>query len=231
MTATTAQDFWLATLGDAGRFNRWVFDSIAPCLSGDILEVGCGTGTFTALMALAGHRVTAVDINPSYVEKAKTRLAAQDRVTVLAGDATQMSWSSRFDTVVLLDVLEHIEDDVGFLRRLAACLAPGGRLVVKVPAGEWLYSPLDSAIGHFRRYSKKSLRRAFEDAGLARGDERHFNAAGVPGWWLNGRVLKRITPPQEQIRVFEAIVPLLRVVETVARPFGLSIIAHAVRPA
>jgi len=231
MTATTAQDFWLATLGDAGRFNRWVFDSIAPCLSGDILEVGCGTGTFTALMALAGHRVTAVDINPSYVEKAKTRLAAQDRVTVLAGDATQMSWSTRFDTVVLLDVLEHIEDDVGFLRRLAACLAPGGRLVVKVPAGEWLYSPLDSAIGHFRRYSKKSLRRAFEDAGLARGDERHFNAAGVPGWWLNGRVLKRITPPQEQIRVFEAIVPLLRVVETVARPFGLSIIAHAVRPA
>jgi SAM-dependent methyltransferase len=231
MTATTAQDFWLATLGDAGRFNRWVFDSIAPCLSGDILEVGCGTGTFTALMALAGHRVTAVDINPSYVEKAKTRLAAQDRVTVLAGDATQMSWSTRFDTVVLLDVLEHIEDDVGFLRRLAACLAPGGRLVVKVPAGEWLYSPLDSAIGHFRRYSKKSLRRVFEDAGLARGDERHFNAAGVPGWWLNGRVLKRITPPQEQIRVFEAIVPLLRVVETVARPFGLSIIAHAVRPA
>jgi SAM-dependent methyltransferase len=231
MTATTAQDFWLATLGDAGRFNRWVFESIAPCLSGDILEVGCGTGTFTALMALAGHRVTAVDINPSYVEKAKTRLAAQDRVTVLAGDATQMSWSTRFDTVVLLDVLEHIEDDVGFLRRLAACLAPGGRLVVKVPAGEWLYSPLDSAIGHFRRYSKKSLRRVFEDAGLARGDERHFNAAGVPGWWLNGRVLKRITPPQEQIRVFEAIVPLLRVVETVARPFGLSIIAHAVRPA
>ena len=97
MTAPLAQDFWLATLGDAGRFNRWVFDSIAPCLSGDILEVGCGTGTFTALMASAGHRVTAVDINPSYVEQAKVRLATQDRVTVLAGDATGMSWDRRFD--------------------------------------------------------------------------------------------------------------------------------------
>ena len=108
MTTTPAQDFWLATLGDAGRFNRWVFDSIAPCLFGNILEVGCGTGTFTALMASAGHRVTAVDINPSYVATAKARLATQDRVAVLAGDATSMSWDTRFDTVVLLDVLEHI---------------------------------------------------------------------------------------------------------------------------
>lgn len=231
MTTPAAQDFWLATLGDAGRFNRWVFDSIAPCLSGNILEVGCGTGTFTALMASAGHRVTAVDINPSYVATAKARLATQDRVAVLAGDATSMSWDTRFDTVVLLDVLEHIEDDLGFLRRLAGCLAPGGRLVLKVPAGEWLYSPLDTAIGHFRRYSKKSLRRAFAEAGLRRGGERYFNAAGVPGWWLNGRVLKRTTPPQEQIRAFEAIVPLLRAVEAVARPFGLSIIADAARPA
>lgn len=231
MTTPAAQDFWLATLGDAGRFNRWVFDSIAPCLFGNILEVGCGTGTFTALIASAGHRVTAVDINPSYVATAKARLATQDRVAVLAGDATSMSWDTRFDTVVLLDVLEHIEDDLGFLRRLAGCLAPGGRLVLKVPAGEWLYSPLDTAIGHFRRYSKKSLRRAFAEAGLRRGGERYFNAAGVPGWWLNGRVLKRTTPPQEQIRAFEAIVPLLRAVEAVARPFGLSIIADAARPA
>jgi SAM-dependent methyltransferase len=230
MTTSAAQDFWLATLGDAGRFNRWVFDSIAPCLSGNILEVGCGTGTFTALMALAGHRVTAVDINPSYVEKAKARLATLNGVSIVAGDATRMSWPTRFDTVVLLDVLEHIEDDGEFLRRLAACLAPGGRLVVKVPAGEWLFSPLDAAIGHHRRYSKKTLCRAFAEAGLVPGDERYFNAAGVPGWWLNGRVLKRITPPQEHIRIFEAIVPLLRAAEAVARPFGLSIIAHAVRP-
>ena len=230
MTTSAAQDFWLATLGDAGRFNRWVFDSIAPWLAGDILEVGCGTGTFTALMALAGHRVTAVDINPGYVEQAKARLASQNRVSIVAGDATKMSWPTDFNTVVLLDVLEHIADDVEFLRRLAACLAPGGRLVVKVPAGEWLYSPLDTAIGHHRRYSKKTLRLAFAEAGLVPGDERYFNAAGVPGWWLNGRVLKRITPPQEQIRIFEAIVPLLRAVEAVARPFGLSIVAHAARP-
>ena len=230
MTTSAAQDFWLASLDDAGRFNRWVFDRIAPCLSGDILEVGCGTGTFTALMALAGHRVTAVDINPGYVEKAKARLATQSGVSIVAGDAAKMTWAARFDTIVLLDVLEHIEDDVGCLRQLAACLAPGGRVVVKVPAGAWLYSPLDAAIGHYRRYSKKTLRRVFAEASLVPGDERYFNAAGVPGWWLNGRVLKRITPPQEQIRIFETIVPLLRAVEAVARPFGLSIIANAVRP-
>jgi 2-polyprenyl-3-methyl-5-hydroxy-6-metoxy-1,4-benzoquinol methylase len=225
----TAQDFWLAKLGDADRFSRWVFDAIAPSLTGNVLEVGCGVGTFTALIAAAGHDVTAIDINPSYVATARSRLSAQSRVTVVEGDATRMSWAASFDTVVLLDVLEHIEDDVGFLRRLRACLKPGGRLVAKVPAGQWLYSPMDAAIGHFRRYSKKSLRRVLAAADLAAIEQRYFNAAGILGWWLNGRVLKRTTPPQEQIALFEAAVPILRTIESVARPIGLSIIATGER--
>ena len=222
-----AQDFWLANLGEAGQFNRWVFDSIAPYLSGNVLEVGCGTGTFTALMLAAGHNVTAVDINPSYVDRAKSRFSGHTGATIVQGDATRMIWTTAFDTVVLLDVLEHIEDDVEFLKRLGRCLRPGGRLLVKVPAGEWLYSPMDAAIGHFRRYTKRNLRRAFAAAGFDVCHQRYFNAAGVLGWWLNGRVLERTTPPQEQIGLFERIVPVLRAMERLARPVGLSIIASA----
>lgn len=225
----TAQDFWLSNLGEADQFNRWVFDSIAPDLSGNILEIGCGTGTFTGLMLAAGHKVTAVDINPSYVERARSRLSGASGATIVQGDATRMSWTTAFDTVVLLDVLEHIEDDVGFLRRLGACLRPGGRLLVKVPAGEWLYSPMDVTVGHFRRYTKQRLRRAFEVADFDVRHQRYFNAAGILGWWLNGHVLKRTTPPREQIGLFERLVPVLRALEGLARPVGLSIIASATR--
>lgn len=226
--AHAAQDFWLSNLGEAGRFNRWVFDRIAPYLSGHILEVGCGTGTFTGLMLAAGHRVTAVDINPAYVEHAKSRFSRQSGAVILHGDATRMTWADSFDTVVLLDVLEHIEDDVAFLKQLGACLRPSGRLVVKVPAGEWLYSPMDMAIGHFRRYTKHKLRRALESAGFCVRRQDHFNAVGILGWWLNGRVLKRTMPPQEQIGFFEKIVPLLRMMERLPAP-GLSIITNATR--
>lgn len=221
----TAQDFWLSQLGEARHFNRWVFDSIAPHLTGHILEIGCGTGTFTDLMLAAGHEVTAVDINPAYAAFARSRFSHRSGATVMEGDATKMTWTSPFGTVVALDVLEHIEDDVGFLKRLGACLNPGGRLVVKVPAGEWLYSPMDAAIGHFRRYTKKTLRRAFEAADFDIVHQRYFNAAGIFGWWLNGRVLKRSTPPQEQIGLFEAVVPALRALESLGAPVGLSLIA------
>jgi SAM-dependent methyltransferase len=226
----TEQDFWLGQLGKANRFNNWVFERIKPALKGDVLEVGCGTGTFTRLIAACGHKVTGVELNAAYVEEARARVLGNPDVTILQGDATAMAWDHPFDTVVLLDVLEHIAEDEAFLKRLGAALRPGGNIILKVPAGEWLFGPMDSAIGHFRRYSRKTLRDVLERAAFAQVQQEYFNAAGVPGWWLNGRVLKRTTPPQEQLALFEFLVPVLKQIEAVARPIGLSIIATATKP-
>jgi SAM-dependent methyltransferase len=231
MDGGKAQDFWLAHLGEANRFNRWVLSRFERHLGEDVLEVGCGLGNFTVLMAARGHRVTGIDIDPAYVETARKRLAKFGGVYVACGDATAADWSERFDTVVALDVVEHIEVDCAFLARLARMLKPGGKLVVKVPAAPSLMSTLDRVVGHHRRYDKRSLNETFRAAGLAPLSLSHFNVAGTLGWWLNGKVLKRATPPGEQVKAFETLVPLFRAAESIVPPpFGLSLIGVAANP-
>lgn len=223
-----AQDFWLANLGEADRFNRWVLSRFERHLGRDVLEVGCGSGNFTVLMAARGHRVTGIDIEPAYVEAAQRRLAPFPDARVSCGDATAADWSERFDTVVALDVIEHIEGDREFLARLAGVLKPGGKLVVKVPAAPSLMSTLDRVVGHYRRYDRRSLADTLGAAGLAPVSLAHFNVPGIFGWWLNGKVLKRTTPPDEQVKAFERLVPLFRAAESVVPvPFGLSLIGVA----
>ena len=128
------QAFWLDALKGATHFNRWIFDSIAPHLGKSVLEIGCGIGNFTSLLAVPGRKVTAVDLEPEFVETAKAAMPPQSSVEFHAGDATTMEWENQFDTILMLDVLEHIEDDLGFLRKLSGSLNEGGRIILKVPA-------------------------------------------------------------------------------------------------
>ncbi len=225
-TDSAAQDFWLDRLGGAHRFNAWVFSRFRRYLGQHVLEVGCGSGNFTTLIAADGRQVTACDLHAPYVDIARARLAAYPQARVLCADATRADFGGNYDTVVLLDVLEHIEDDVGFLTRLRATLRPGGRIVLKVPAYRWLYCDMDRAIGHYRRYDRASLRAALRAGGFEVVEQRYFNVFAVLGWFLNGKLLGRTTPPAEQLAAFERLVPLFRVFEAVTRvPFGISLIA------
>jgi SAM-dependent methyltransferase len=229
----TAQDFWLGNLGQSQNFNAWIADLIAPAVRGDVLEIGCGTGNFTGLLARHATSVTAADLNPEYVDAARRRWKYDDRLTFYCCDATKTDWGSEFDTVVLLDVLEHVQDDMEFLRTLRNALRPQGALIVKVPWGEGLYGTLDQAIGHYRRYTKGSLRGAFLSADFPDPHFFFFNLLGTFGWWLNGRLLHRATPPAAQVGLIEKLVPLLRRVEGLTPlPFGLSLIAvsHLLKP-
>ena len=223
-----AQGFWLEELGKARSFNFWVADLIAPSIRGDVLEIGCGTGNFTGLIARHASSVVAVDLDAEYITTARQRWKDDRRVSFRCCDATTEGWKSEFDTIVLLDVLEHVQDDVDFLRSLRRALRPAGTLVVKVPSGDWLYGTMDRAIGHYRRYSKKTLRSALTNAGWRDSRSFYFNRLGVLGWWLNGRVLKRVTPPATQVMTIEMLVPILRQAERlVPLPFGLSLIQLA----
>jgi len=221
------QDFWLDQLGSAPLFNAWVYSRIHPYLGEQIAEIGCGTGTFTTLIAAQGYTVTGFDIHAPYVEVATQRLRKFPSCNAICADVTAMPWGdASFDTIVMLDVLEHIENDVSLLRKLRDGLASDGRLILKVPAGRWLYSTMDKAIGHFRRYSRRSLADTLNRAGFSVMAMRPFNAAAIPGWWLNGRVLKRVTPPANQVVLFERLVPMVRTVEHALRmPIGISLIA------
>jgi SAM-dependent methyltransferase len=227
----SAQSEWLEQLEEAGNFTRWVGDAIAPHLRGRALEIGCGTGTYTEILAHSCPEVLAVEIEPSFAEASRRRFAGSGRVRVIEADARALPDLGRFDTILMLDVLEHIEDDVGMLRDLGRRLSPGGRLVLKVPALPALYGALDKAIGHWRRYSRRSLAEAAGRAGLTLAECRAFNLAAAPGWWLNGRILGRTHPPAQQLRLYDRLVPLFRAVDRVSGPpLGASLIAAAVRP-
>ena len=226
-----AQTYWFGHLGEADAYNDWIFDELVPHLGPRVLEVGCGNGNFSRRIALQAKALLAVDIEPAFIEQTRQRTADLANVTVEEADVTTMKWPSKFDTAVMLDVLEHIEDDVAMLRSLARALEPDGRLVVKVPAIASIYNNLDRAVGHYRRYSRKHLNEVVAASGFEVQQMWGFNLLGVAGWWLNGSVLRRSVPPSHHISHFNTLVPVLRKLEAALRPsIGASLFVVA-RPA
>ena len=234
-TDTVIQDFWLHNLLQADAFAEWVVDEISPWLGQRVLEVGCGIGTYTVKFAAKSQEVTAIDMERTFAEETARRVASLSNVQIIAGDVTNTSDPllncEGFDSAVLLDVLEHIELDVDLLTRLRSKLKVGGHLIVKVPAIPSLYSPMDAAIGHWRRYDKKGFVSTIRRAGFEQVDVWSFNALAILGWWWNGRIVKRTAPPAEQIALFNVLTPLIRRVDKLARLItGSSLIAIARRP-
>jgi SAM-dependent methyltransferase len=129
------------------------------------------------------------------------------------------------DTVVALNVIEHIADDVGALQSIASMLRGDGRAVILVPALPALFGSLDLALGHHRRYTRTSLRVQMQKAGFRVERTFYFNLTGILGWWLNGRVRRVPRIPLDQLRHFDRLVPLLRTEDLVPLPLGQSLIA------
>ena len=148
-----------------------------------------------------------------------------DSLTLPYEEAPARFKAHRLDTVIALNVVEHIEDDAGALRTMAGLLVPGGRAVILVPALQGILGSLDEELGHFRRYSRASLAAVFSAAGLRLERMFWYNRIGVFGWWLNGcvRRLKRI--PIGQLRAFDRMVPILRYERFLPLPFGQSLVA------
>ena len=218
------QSLWLKNLQSADHYNDWIFEQFCDWLSGTVLEFGCGTGNFTTRIASRVDRVVAVDIEPEYVRLAQQNNTRVTNVEFHCLDVCTHPFSEKFDGIVLLDVLEHIEDDGGVLRQLAALLHPGGRMVIKVPAMPQLYNAMDRAIGHHRRYDRQSLTRVVRQAGLQPQTLWYCNTLGVLGWWWNGAVRQKTCAGEGQVGLFNRLVPVLRACERLLPPgFGLSL--------
>jgi SAM-dependent methyltransferase len=151
----------LEVMADAVNYNRFLTDVVlSEAQDGDlILDFGAGIGTFSARIARHGYRVECVEPDPN-----QASVIAQSGLTVHLG--LNEIHDESVDYVYLLNVLEHVEDHVGVLRAIAGKLKPGGRILIYVPAFEWLFSSMDRKVGHFRRYTRTSLANAAEDAGF-----------------------------------------------------------------
>jgi SAM-dependent methyltransferase len=217
----------LERMAAAGRYNRWMFDRIRPWVGRRVLEVGAGLGNLSAFLT-DRERLVLTDTDDGYVAQLRARFAGRPNVRVvrLALPAvTAELQRERFDTVVCLNVLEHISDDTGSLGAMRALLVPGGRAVLLVPALPALYGALDEALGHCRRYTPRDLGDKLARAGFAVRHMEYFNAAGIPGWWFTGRVLKRRLIPRRALACYDALVPVFRLETLLPWRLGQSLIA------
>jgi SAM-dependent methyltransferase len=141
-----------------------------------ILDAGCGSGR--NMIELARHgAVTGIELSDTSVELARQR----DSGEVIDGSVLEMPFADdSFDLAVSLDVIEHLEDDLGALRELRRTVAPGGSLLVTVPAYQWLWSGHDEINHHHRRYTRRSLRRVAEQAGWNQARTTYFNSLLLP---------------------------------------------------
>jgi glycosyltransferase involved in cell wall biosynthesis len=223
----------LLRLARADRYNRWMFRELAPFLGRRVLEIGSGIGTLTRFL-VGRDLVVASDVNPRYLRMLANTFERHTRVRVQLLDLADFDPGDlapyQLDTIVCLNVLEHIEDDRRTLRRLYESLAPGGRLVLLVPAHRRLYGAIDEAIHHWRRYERADLVERLGEAGFRVEHLAFFNRLGVVGWYLNSVLLRRTRVPGVQIRFQNLLVPLLRCESALRLPFGLSLIAVGTKP-
>lgn len=214
----------------APHYNAWLGRRLRQECGLRVLEVGAGIGTITSQLEQGRELLVALELEQFYVERLRNRFRDKPHVRPMLSDVTltdrELLRAERFDTVVLSNVLEHISDDAASVRTFAEILAPGGRFLVLVPALPELYGSMDEAVGHHRRYTAASLREVLEKNGFTVEKLEWLNLLGIPGWFVNGRLLRRRAVPPLQLRLFDQIAPLLgRLEDTVELPLGMSLLA------
>jgi 2-polyprenyl-3-methyl-5-hydroxy-6-metoxy-1,4-benzoquinol methylase len=225
----------LRRMATLAPYNRWLHQRFEHFLGNRILEVGSGVGNQTRFFVDERERVIASDIEPHYLRELTSRFSDKRHVRIasysfpLSPDDRGDLNGERIDTIVCMNVLEHIDDHASTLKDFASVLPPGGHLVLLVPALKALYGTLDQNLHHFRRYSSDELKHVVTDAGFSIDTIRFLNRPAVPGWWLSSRILKRRVMPKSQLKAFKWVMPLLKLEENSEPSFGLSLLVLARR--
>ena len=242
----------LEALADAKNYYRWILSYLSPYLKGSVVEVGAGIGTF------ASHLLASPEIGPNIdrltlLEPADNlfhhlirRFPPSDAGPPAGGTDQAANGSDRrvrpvqayfgdadlggsVDSIVLVNVLEHIEDDAAFAAAAIEALRGGGTLLIFVPALQWLYGTLDAELEHFRRYTRQTLTQLLQEAGFTVELTRYMNLLGVASWFLAGKIVRSRTIHPRDIAFYDrCVIPWVSRLESwVAPPFGQNVMAIA----
>ncbi len=223
----------LTSFNHIQKFSAWTADFISPDVGSRVLEIGAGIGNLT-LRILPRQAYTASDINPHYLAYLRNLAVGKPYLQIRQLDLSRSEdfrgLEGAFDTVICLNVLEHIKNDLEGLRNIHAALEPGGTAIVLVPQGQHLYGTLDTVLGHEKRYGSPEIAGLMQQAGFTDVRTRDFNRAGVPGWLLNGRLLKRDYFPRVQLKLYNTLTPAILRLDHLLPWSGLSLVATGKKP-
>jgi SAM-dependent methyltransferase len=182
-----------------------------------VLEIGAGMGNLTRQLFKGSMHYMATDIDRDHLDRLQNRFHGRPNLQTRICDLTNPSdfdtLAEQADTVVCLNVVEHVADDLGALQNIYRALQPGGKAIILVPQGQDIFGTMDEALGHYRRYSQAQLRDAMQRAGFEIERVIEFNRISRPGWYINGCLLKRQKISHLQLRVFDRLVWLWRKVD------------------
>ena len=229
----------LEAMTEAANYHRWILDLFEPYLGQHLVEVGAGLGSVSELI-LGRHSCQTLSlVEPSeamyqiLVARAQqlnnTRTCVKAFHGTFAALAPQIKALQEPDSVLYINVLEHIEDDEAELRSVWQSLARDGRVMVLAPALTWLYGNFDARIGHFRRYHKSELEEKLRRAGFQIMRSRYVDLPGIVPWWIKYRLLRSKTMQHRTVRLYDRFIvpPVRRIEEHFPPPIGKNVIAIA----
>jgi hypothetical protein len=221
----------LEGLAMAKNHRKWFVAFATPYLGDHPIEVSAGLGDYAAEWLVNAPQMTLTEADPGRLVALKERFAANEGVTV-----RELLMPSQENGVhsaaVSYNVLEHIEDHIGALRTMKSLVRPGGHVIIVVPAFPFAMSPVDIATGHVRRYTRKTMRAAMDEAGLEIVKLHYANSLGLIGYYVSTSLLKQTPGPGAMVKFYDSTVaPTTRFLERIMRPpFGQSVVAIARRP-
>ncbi len=221
----------LESLGLTPSVSAWMLSNFSPFLGDSVLEAGCGSGNITSHL-IRSKRLRVVDIDPVHIQSVKKRFGHLENVHASIDDleaGSTYAGMETVDSVVCLNVLEHLDKPELAIEGFAQVLRPGGHALILVPAHEWLFSAADAALEHRKRYSTGEVRALLESSGFEVIKCHYFNRLGVLGWYTN-KLMRRTTITKAQARLFGILLPLAKLVERISFLPGLSVVAVARRP-
>lgn len=217
----------LESLSEAKRYHRWLTDLAFPHLGDHPVEIGSGLGGYARTWLDRGvPAITVTEPDPSRRKVLEDAFRHEPRAQVRDLDIFDPP-EAAFSALVAMNVLEHIEDHVGALRSAHRLLRPGGAVIMFVPAFNFAMSEFDRVVGHYRRYTVKSLHAAFLEAGLGVDSIHYVNAPGLLAWFMGMRLFRMTPKYGPTVKVWDAaVVPAARAIESkMPPPFGQSVFA------
>ncbi|MDZ7697235.1 MAG: glycosyltransferase [Deltaproteobacteria bacterium] len=206
----------LYALSGTHRFNRWMASEVSRYIGNSVIEIGSGIGNM-ALQLLPRDRYVCSDIDPLNLHALRSLFSNRPNVEVryldISTETNSFSEQDKFDTVLCLNVLEHIKNDTLALKNISELLLPKGRAIILVPNAPSLFSTLDAALNHVKRYSKNDLQDLLSNASFDIERIWFFNRISTPGWIWNGKILKRRYFSRIQLKVFDSLVWLWRCID------------------